>query len=83
MGVRTEFDFNTGKHRQISTTAYVVDGAVVLIDEGQPVPAGAVLASTIPTPAVVDAPPQLTQAQAARLVAFLKANPDIVRDAKL
>lgn len=37
----------------------------------------------IPTTAVVDEFPQLTQAQAARLVAFLKANPDIVEAAKL
>lgn len=38
---------------------------------------------TIPMPEIVDAPPQITEAQAAKLIAFLKANPDIVRDAKL
>lgn len=37
----------------------------------------------IPTPAVVDAPPQITEAQAAKLIAFLKANPDIVEAAQL
>lgn len=37
----------------------------------------------IPTPAVVDEPPQITEAQAAKLIAFLKANPDIVAAAQL
>lgn len=83
MGVRTEFDFNTGERRQINTTAYVVDGTVVLIDDGQAVPPGAVLASTLPMPEVVSAPPQITGVQAAKLIAFLKANPDIVEAAQL
>lgn len=43
----------------------------------------AVLASTLPMPEVVDAPPQITEAQAAKLIAFLKANPDIVAAAQL
>lgn len=38
---------------------------------------------TIPMPEIVDAPPQLTEAQAAKLIAFLKANPDIVEAAQL
>lgn len=83
MGVRTEFDFTTGEARQINTTAYMVDGAIVLIDDGQPVPAGAVLASTIPLPDVVSAPPQIGPAQVNKLIEFLKANPDIVAAAKL
>lgn len=58
-------------------------GDIVLIDDGQPVPPGAVLASTIPMPDVVNAPPQITEAQAAKLIAFLKANPDIVAAAQL
>ncbi len=43
----------------------------------------AVLASTLPMPDVVNAPPQITEAQADKLIAFLKANPDIVAAAKL
>ncbi len=34
------------------------------------------LASTIPMPDVVDAPPQITEAQAAKLIAFLAALPE-------
>lgn len=37
----------------------------------------------VPTTAVVDEPPQITEAQAAKLIAFLKANPDIVAAAQL
>lgn len=83
MSTRKELDIETGEVREINTTAYMVAGAIVLIDEGQPVPPGAVLASTIPMPDVVDAPPQITEAQAAKLIAFLKANPDIVEAAQL
>lgn len=83
MSTRTEFDFSTGEARQINTTAYMVDGAIVLIDDGQPVPSGAVLASTLPMPEVVNAPPQIGKAQADKLIAFLKANPDIIAAAKL
>lgn len=43
----------------------------------------AVLASTLPMPEVVEQPPQITEAQAAKLIAFLKANPDIVAAAQL
>ena len=81
--IRTELNIETGEARQIPTAAYVVDGAVVLIDDGQPVPPGAVLASTVPMPDVVQQPPQITEAQAAKLIAFLKANPDIVEAAQL
>jgi len=83
MSTRKELDIETGEVREINTTAYMVNGAIVLIDDGQPVPPGAVLASTIPMPDVVNAPPQITEAQAAKLIAFLKANPDIVAAAKL
>ena len=83
MGIRTEFDITTGEVRQVNATAYMVDGAIVLIDDGQPVPPGAVLASTVPMPDVVQQPPQITEAQAAKLIAFLKANPDIVEAAQL
>lgn len=37
----------------------------------------------MPTPEVVYQPPQITEAQAAKLIAFLKANPDIVAAAQL
>ena len=77
MGTRTEFDFSTGEARQINTTAYMVDGAIVLIDDGQPVPPGAVLASTLPMPEVVEQPPQLTPVQITKLADFFKTNPDI------
>lgn len=83
MGMRKELDIETGDVRLINTTAYMVDGAIVLIDDGQPVPPGAVLASTLPMPDVVNAPPQITEAQAAKLIAFLKANPDILAAAQL
>lgn len=83
MSTRKELDIETGEVREINTTAYMVNGAIVLIDEGQPVPPGAVLASTLPMPEVVDQPPQITEAQAAKLIAFLKANPDIVAAAQL
>ena len=43
----------------------------------------AVLASTLPMPDVVNAPPQIGKTQADKLIAFLKANPDIVAAAKL
>lgn len=77
MGTRTEFDITTGQTRQVSATAYMVDNAIVLIDDGQPVPPGAVLASTIPMPEVVEQPPQLTPVQITKLASFLKTNPDI------
>lgn len=77
MSTRKELDIETGEVREINTTAYMVAGAIVLIDEGQPVPPGAVLASTIPMPDVVEQPPQLTPAQITKLADFLKTNPDI------
>lgn len=42
MGYRTEYNFATGSARLVDTAAYLVNGQVVLIDDGQPVPAGAV-----------------------------------------
>lgn len=83
MGTRTELDVSTGKLRHINTTAYMVGNSLVLIDDGQSVPRGAVLASTIPLPEVVSAPPQIGKAQVDKLIEFLKANPDIVSAAKL
>lgn len=77
MGTRNELDVITGEVRHINTTAYMLDGAIVLIDDGQPVPPGAVLASTIPMPEVVEQPPQLTPVQITKLADFLKTNPDI------
>ena len=80
---RIELNIKTGQRREIQVSAYLVDGVWTLIDEGQPVPPGAVLASTVPLPEVVDQPPKITEAQAAKLIAFLKANPDIVEAAQL
>lgn len=77
MSTRKELDIETGEVREINTTAYMVNGAIVLIDDGEPVPPGAVLASTIPMPEVVEQPPQLTPAQITKLADFLKTNPDI------
>lgn len=67
--MRTELNIETGEVRQINTCAYVVDGTVVLIDEGQPVPQGAVLASAVPAAPVV--PQSVTRRQA--LLALLAA----------
>lgn len=80
---RIEISFATGQSRTVSTQAYIVNDVWTLIDDGQPVPPGAVLASTLPMPEVVNAPPQITEAQAAKLIAFLKANPDILAAAQL
>lgn len=77
MSTRKELDIETGEVREINTTAYMVNGAIVLIDEGQPVPPGAVLASTLPMPEVVEQPPQLTPVQITKLADFFKTNPDI------
>lgn len=69
--IRAEFDVNTGQSRQINATFYVVGGALVLIDDGQPVPAGAVLADTIPVSAASSVPQVVTRRQA--LLALLAA----------
>lgn len=61
--MRTELNIETGEARQVNTTAYVVGGSVVLIDEGQPVPPGAVLASSVPQAAPV-VPQSVTPVQA-------------------
>lgn len=39
--MRTELNIETGEIRRIQTAAYMVGGDVVLIDEGAPVPPGA------------------------------------------
>ena len=68
MGIRTEFDITTGEVRQVNATAYMVDGAIVLIDDGQPVPPGA----TAPPPIDPNIVPQaVTRRQA--LLALLAA----------
>lgn len=88
--IRTELNAETGEARQVNTTAYVVGGSVVLIDEGQPVPPGAVLASSAPPPALA-VPQSVTPVQAftaldqvgklAPLLAYLDApdTPPLVR----
>lgn len=81
--MRTQVNVITGQVEQIASTAYIVGGVWTLIDDGQPVPDGAVLASTMPMPDVANEPPQITETQAAKLIAFLKANPDIVAAAQL
>lgn len=55
MGTRTEFDINTGELRQITTAPYLVDGTLVFVDEGQPVPPGAL----VPPPADPNTVPQV------------------------
>lgn len=61
--IRIELNAETGEARQINTTAYMVGGAVTLIDEGQPVPTGAVLASLVPPPTLA-VPQSVTPVQA-------------------
>lgn len=54
--IRTELNIGTGEVLLIPTAAYVVNGTVVLIDEGLPVPAGALAPpqqSAAPVPKVV------------------------------
>ena len=66
--MRTELNLETGEVKQINTTPYLVDGTVVLIDEGQPVPPGA----TAPPPIDPNIVPQaVTRRQA--LLALLAA----------
>lgn len=48
--MRTRINVLTGEARDIISTPYLVDGAVILIDDGDPVPAGAVLAGPAGTP---------------------------------
>lgn len=64
-----------------SQDGLIPDGFVALSDAE--VQAYVLASSTAPTPEVVNAPPQITEAQAAKLIAFLKANPDIVAAAQL
>lgn len=67
---RTEINVMTGETRQITTTPYVVDGAVVLVDVGDPVPVGAVLASSLPSAAPV-VPRSLTPRQIRRALSLM------------
>lgn len=69
--LRTEINIATGESRQIVATPYIVDGVWTMIDDGQPVPAGAVLASTIPVSGAVAVPQVVTRRQA--LLALLAA----------
>ena len=68
MGMRTEFDINTGELRQIATVPYLVDGTLVFVDAGQPVPAGA----TVPPPIDPNTVPQVVTRRQA-LLALLAA----------
>jgi len=67
--MRTELNIETGEVAHINTTAYITNGATALIDEGQPVPAGAVLASSVPAAPAVPQAVTMTQAQLALLAA--------------
>lgn len=69
MGMRTEFDINTGELRQIATAPYLVDGTLVFVDAGQPVPAGA----TVPPPIDPNIVPQVVTRRQA-LLALLAAD---------
>lgn len=69
--LRTEINVATGESRQIAATPYLVGGVWTLIDDGRPVPAGAVLASTIPVSGAVAVPQAVTRRQA--LLALLAA----------
>jgi len=67
--MRTELNIETGEVAHINTTAYITNGATALIDEGQPVPAGAVLASSVPAAPAVPQAVTMKQAQLALLAA--------------
>jgi hypothetical protein len=73
--MRTELNIETGEIRQVKTTAYCVDGAYVLIDDGQPVPQGAVLASTVPVAPTV---PQIVTRRQAMLALLAAGKLDTV-----
>lgn len=53
--MRRQTNVMTGETTTIASSPYVLDGAVILIDDGDPVPPGAVLAgpSSPPVPSVV------------------------------
>lgn len=66
--MRTEFDITTGQTRQVRATAYMVGDTIVLIDEGKPVPPGAIP----PPPADPNVIPQVVTRRQA-LLALLAA----------
>jgi len=66
--MRTELNLRTGAVTQVNTTPYVVDGTLVLVDEGQPVPPGA----TVPPPIDPNTVPQVVTRRQA-LLALLAA----------
>lgn len=68
---RIELNIETGEAREVAATPYLVGGVWILIDAGQPVPDGAVLASTIPVSSAVAVPQVVTRRQA--LLALLAA----------
>lgn len=68
MGMRTEFDINTGERRQIATAPYLVNGTLVFVDEDQPVPPGAL----VPPPVDPNIVPQVVTRRQA-LLALLAA----------
>jgi len=67
--MRTELNIETGEIRQIATTPYLVDGALVLVDAGQPVPTGAM----VPPPTDPNIVPQVVTRRQA-LLALLAAD---------
>lgn len=69
---RTELDIQTGESRQIASQAYLLGNALVFVDDGDPVPVGAVLASSVQQPEAQQQPPEQ------KLAAFLAANPDVL-----
>lgn len=71
--MRVEVNIETGEAIEVPATAYVVGGNPVLIDDGDPVPPGATLASSAPPP---PAPPVVDPVN--KLKAFLEANPDVL-----
>lgn len=56
--MRTEINVETGQVSTIEAAAYEIDGTIVLIDHGDEIPQGAVLASGLPKPAPTS--PRLT-----------------------
>lgn len=66
--MRAELNIQTGELRQIAAVPYLVDGALVFVDAGQPVPAGA----TVPPPIDPNIVPQVVTRRQA-LLALLAA----------
>lgn len=66
--MRTELNVLTGAVREVQTTPYMVNGSLVLVDDGQPVPPGALAPSATDRNVV---PQAVTRRQA--LLALLAA----------